>query len=74
MPQASNDVIVDSRSRALQAFGTMRAHGARFYREYMAIRSSAQNGVCDATMPVGTHCLGQQGFVAHGALEGVPHR
>lgn len=69
MSRVSDEVVATERARALRILAVVRAHGARFYREYMSIRESpTDNDACEATLPVGTHVLGPRGFVAPGAL------
>ena len=69
MSRVSDEVVARERERALRILAVVRAHGARFYREYMSIRESpTQDDAYKAVLPVGTHVFGPTGFVAPGAL------
>ncbi len=69
MREASDEAVTAIRPRVLQIFATMRALGARFYREYITVNIALRrDGVCEATMPAGVHVQGADGSVAPGAL------
>lgn len=65
----SRDRSAVATARALKVLAIMRAHGAQFYREYMAIRAApASRGICESVIMVEPQTLGRGGFVASGAL------
>src|SRR5512133_1496344 len=74
MNPGSSEAVGAARKRTLQIIAAMRAHGARFYWEYMGAHVSSSPGDTGAHEGVAAaeaHTLGATGFVAPGMLATV---